>query len=261
MNFKESKAIYLQIADRICDEVLLGQYQEEERIPSVREYAAVVEVNANTVMRSYDYLQTQGVIYNKRGIGYFVSVGARKLILSLRKEYFSEGGSGLFLQADFHAGHLCRGCPGCIRSLSRNKIKKTVMKRTTYIMIGMLVTGVAMVCGLMFYVVDPMSQKDNFMEIGGERKTVQLPSCRVLKLTQPRWCGNRKKGIVEAERMFLVRGSAVGGNCRRLFAAGQFLLCRGYGGFYVDDFRWRYPARHLDFRRISWNSIFRMTFG
>ena len=88
MNFKESKAIYLQIADRICDEVLLGQYQEEERIPSVREYAAVVEVNANTVMRSYDYLQTQGVIYNKRGIGYFVSVGARKLILSLRKEYF-----------------------------------------------------------------------------------------------------------------------------------------------------------------------------
>ena len=41
MNFKESKAIYLQIADRICDEVLLGQYQEEERIPSVREYAAV----------------------------------------------------------------------------------------------------------------------------------------------------------------------------------------------------------------------------
>ena len=59
MNFKESKAIYLQIADRICDEVLLGQYREEERIPSVREYAAVVEVNANTVMRSYDYLQSR----------------------------------------------------------------------------------------------------------------------------------------------------------------------------------------------------------
>lgn len=88
MNFKESKAIYLQIADRICDEVLLGQYREEERIPSVREYAAVVEVNANTVMRSYDYLQSQEVIYNKRGIGYFVASGALALILSLRKEYF-----------------------------------------------------------------------------------------------------------------------------------------------------------------------------
>ena len=54
------------------------------------------------------------------------------------------------------------------------------MKRTTYIMIGMLVTGVAMVCGLMFYVVDRnVTLKDNFMEIGGERKTVRLPSCWV----------------------------------------------------------------------------------
>ena len=73
MNFKESKAIYLQIADRICDEILLGQFAEEERIPSVREYATIVEVNANTVMRSFDYLQSQNIIYNKRGIGYFVS--------------------------------------------------------------------------------------------------------------------------------------------------------------------------------------------
>lgn len=88
MNFKESKAIYLQIADRICDEILLGQYVEEQRIPSVREYAAIVEVNANTVMRSFDYLQAQKIIYNKRGIGYFVALGARELILSLRKEIF-----------------------------------------------------------------------------------------------------------------------------------------------------------------------------
>ena len=88
MNFKESKAIYLQIADRICDEILLGQYIEEERIPSVREYAAIVEVNANTVMRSYDYLQSQNIIYNKRCIGYFVAMGAKVLIFSLRKETF-----------------------------------------------------------------------------------------------------------------------------------------------------------------------------
>lgn len=88
MNFKESKAIYLQIADRICDEILLGQYAEEERIPSVREYAAIVEVNANTAMRSFDYLQSQNVIYNKRGIGYFVATGARELILSLRRQTF-----------------------------------------------------------------------------------------------------------------------------------------------------------------------------
>lgn len=73
MNFKESRAIYLQIADRICDDILLGQYEEEGRIPSVREYASIVEVNANTVMRSYEYLQSQEVIYNKRGIGFFGS--------------------------------------------------------------------------------------------------------------------------------------------------------------------------------------------
>ena len=79
MKFKESKPIYLQIADRICDEILQGQYKEEERIPSVREYAATVEVNANTVVRSFDYLQNQEIIYNKRGLGYFVSQGSKLL--------------------------------------------------------------------------------------------------------------------------------------------------------------------------------------
>ena len=88
MKFKESKPIYLQIADRICDEILQGKYKEEERIPSVREYASTVEVNANTVVRSFDYLQGQDIIYNKRGLGYFVNTGARERILELRKEVF-----------------------------------------------------------------------------------------------------------------------------------------------------------------------------
>ena len=88
MKFKESKSIYLQIADRICDEILQGQYKEEERIPSVREYAAMVEVNANTVVRSFDYLQGQDIIYNKRGLGYFVAQGGRERILELRKAVF-----------------------------------------------------------------------------------------------------------------------------------------------------------------------------
>ena len=104
MNFKESKAIYLQIADRICDEILLGQYREEERIPSVREYAAVVEVNANTVMRSYDYLQMQGVIYNKRGIGYFVAIGARSLIHSMRRESFLKEEADYFFKQVYMLG-------------------------------------------------------------------------------------------------------------------------------------------------------------
>ena len=78
------------------------------------------------------------------------------------------------------------------------------MKRTTYIMIGN--AGYRCKSGMrtVFYVVDcNVTQKDNFMEIGGERKTVQLPSCRVLKLTQPPVVWKQKKeGIVEAERMF-----------------------------------------------------------
>lgn len=88
MTFKENKSIYLQIADRIMDEILQHVYEEEGRILSVREYAGVVEVNANTVVRTYDYLQNQGIIYNKRGLGYFVSAGAAQKIVALRKETF-----------------------------------------------------------------------------------------------------------------------------------------------------------------------------
>ena len=88
MKFKESKPIYLQIADRIMEEILQEIHPEEERIPSVREYAAMVEVNANTVVRAYDYLQTQEIIFNKRGIGYFVNKGGKKSILKLRRKAF-----------------------------------------------------------------------------------------------------------------------------------------------------------------------------
>lgn len=88
MKFKDSNPIYIQIAERICDEMLQGVYTEGGRIPSVREYAAAVEVNANTVVRSYDALQNEGIIYNKRGIGYFVSEDAVERIRSMRRSTF-----------------------------------------------------------------------------------------------------------------------------------------------------------------------------
>jgi DNA-binding transcriptional regulator YhcF (GntR family) len=88
MNFKESKSIYLQIAERLCDEILQGKYTEEERMPSVREYAALMEVTVNTALRSFDYLQSQDIIYNKRGLGYFVTQGARNNILESRRKAF-----------------------------------------------------------------------------------------------------------------------------------------------------------------------------
>ncbi|MBO4597573.1 MAG: GntR family transcriptional regulator [Bacteroidaceae bacterium] len=88
MIFKENKPIYLQIADRIMDEILNNTYPEGERIPSVREYAATVEVNANTVVKSFDYLQSDEIIFNKRGLGYFVAEGAVQKIISNRKDTF-----------------------------------------------------------------------------------------------------------------------------------------------------------------------------
>jgi DNA-binding transcriptional regulator YhcF (GntR family) len=121
MNFKETKAIYLQIADRICDEILLEQYREEERIPSVREYAAMVEVNANTAMRSYDYLQSQGIIYNKRGIGYFVSSGARELILSLRKESFLKDEIDYFFKQMYTLGISAKEMSDMYREFSKKQ--------------------------------------------------------------------------------------------------------------------------------------------
>ncbi|MBO4663290.1 MAG: GntR family transcriptional regulator [Bacteroidaceae bacterium] len=90
MDFKDNKAIYLQIADYLCDEILQGKYLEEERIPSVREYASIVEVNVNTCMRTYDWLQNQDIIFTKRGLGYFVAKGAKDAILAMRKKDFFE---------------------------------------------------------------------------------------------------------------------------------------------------------------------------
>jgi DNA-binding transcriptional regulator YhcF (GntR family) len=88
MNFQENKPIFQQLADRICDDILLGKYCDHDRIPSVREYAATVEVNANTVMRTYDLLQNLDIIYNRRGIGYFISSDAKKKIYKMKQESF-----------------------------------------------------------------------------------------------------------------------------------------------------------------------------
>jgi GntR family transcriptional regulator len=88
MEFMASQAIYLQIADQICEHILSGKWKEGERIPSVREMGESVQVNPNTVMRSFGYLQEQGIIFNQRGIGYFVADGARRRTLELKKQSF-----------------------------------------------------------------------------------------------------------------------------------------------------------------------------
>ena len=88
MIFTNDKAIYIQMADRLCDEILAGKYKDDDRIPSVREYAVMLEVNANTAVKAFDELSRANIIYNKRGLGYFVTPGAKKQILKERKQEF-----------------------------------------------------------------------------------------------------------------------------------------------------------------------------
>jgi DNA-binding transcriptional regulator YhcF (GntR family) len=88
MIFSNDKPIYIQMADRLCDEILSGVYQDDDRIPSVREYAVLLEVNTNTAVKAYEQLAREEVIYNKRGLGYFVTPGAKKQILKVRKQEF-----------------------------------------------------------------------------------------------------------------------------------------------------------------------------
>lgn len=91
MEFKNNKPIFLQIAEHISYEILGGRYPEGERLPSVREYAAEVEVNANTIVRSFDWLSQKEIIFNRRGMGYYVSKGAAEIIRqNLRESFFQE---------------------------------------------------------------------------------------------------------------------------------------------------------------------------
>ena len=90
MTFHSDKPIYLQMADRLCDEILAGTYKDDDRIPSVREYAVMLEVNTNTAVKTYDELSRANIIYNKRGLGYFVTPGAAEKIREERRRVFKE---------------------------------------------------------------------------------------------------------------------------------------------------------------------------
>jgi len=89
MEYKIDKPIYLQIADYICSQIIQNNWREDERIPSVRELGILLSVNPNTVFRSFETVEQQGIIYNKRGLGYFVSTDAKQKILDIyKKEFF-----------------------------------------------------------------------------------------------------------------------------------------------------------------------------
>ncbi len=84
----EKRPIYIQIAEYLYEMILGGDWPDGERIPSIREMAGQMEVNPNTMTRTYGLLQEQGVIYNKRGIGYFAASDARAMTARLKREEF-----------------------------------------------------------------------------------------------------------------------------------------------------------------------------
>ena len=99
MQFKEKKAIYIQIADKITDNILSERWKQEERIPSVREMSVDMEVNPNTIARTYGHLQDQGIIKNQRGIGYFVAPDACELAKESKRLDFIKNELPLFFKS------------------------------------------------------------------------------------------------------------------------------------------------------------------
>jgi GntR family transcriptional regulator len=98
MEFKNTKGIFLQIADSISEKVIEGKYSPGVKIPSVRDLAAEMGVNPNTVMRTYSELQTRGIIDNKRGVGYYVSNDAVSIIRQWKRREFFENDLPLILR-------------------------------------------------------------------------------------------------------------------------------------------------------------------
>ena len=90
MQFDSNRPIYLQILDSICEQILDGKLEPDGRILSVREYGALLGVNPNTIMRSYERLTNDGIIYNKRGLGYFIAPDARDKVLDIKRKEFME---------------------------------------------------------------------------------------------------------------------------------------------------------------------------
>ncbi|MBO8485002.1 MAG: GntR family transcriptional regulator [Bacteroidetes bacterium] len=88
MEFDANKPIYMQICDSVCDRILSGELEPGGRIPSVRDFGAEIGVNPNTVMRSYEKLTDAGIIFNRRGIGYFIADNARELVLEQQRSAF-----------------------------------------------------------------------------------------------------------------------------------------------------------------------------
>ena len=86
VTFATDRPIYLQICDRICNEILQEVYAADTRIPSVREYGTLLQVNPNTAFKAFEELSRDDIIYQRRGMGYYVKAGARERIMEQHRQ-------------------------------------------------------------------------------------------------------------------------------------------------------------------------------
>jgi DNA-binding transcriptional regulator YhcF (GntR family) len=88
MEYNEHKAIYLQIAGMIYEKILAEEWKPTERIPAVRELSVMLEVTPNTVMRTYQLLESMNIITVKRGTGFYLTEDSYNLVFkNLREDY------------------------------------------------------------------------------------------------------------------------------------------------------------------------------
>lgn len=90
MEFSDHKPIYRQIVDYSVGRILTGAWLPGERVPSVRELAVELAVNTHTVLKAFEFLQDEGIIVPRRGMGFYLSANALEEVNSLRRREFFE---------------------------------------------------------------------------------------------------------------------------------------------------------------------------
>ena len=88
MTFQDERPIFLQLAEQLEDGILSGLYPEEGQVPSITEYSVAYKINPATALKGVNLLVDAGLLYKKRGVGMFVSPGAREKLVRRRREKF-----------------------------------------------------------------------------------------------------------------------------------------------------------------------------
>jgi DNA-binding transcriptional regulator YhcF (GntR family) len=89
-SFDQDKPIYIQVREKIEDQIINHQLKEEEQAPSTNQLVNFYKINHATVSKGVNQLVEEGILYKKRGIGMFVANGAREKLIQQRKESFLE---------------------------------------------------------------------------------------------------------------------------------------------------------------------------